>query len=166
MVLCWTSLMSWAWWKSQTLAETVNFRPKQSFSAENSLSAEWPKTANNSETVSAVFRPKITAVITAVNCFGHTLALGKIEVHVLQYCDLWNSDPFITHQGPFCLGRHKKGRTQIPAILNINIHTWVTSMLWQRIFSQTAWLRMVQSPSPMTAIRVRQRKLPGGDEDE
>ena len=42
--------------------------------AENSILAIWPKLANNSETVLAVISPKITAVITAENCFGHTLS--------------------------------------------------------------------------------------------
>ena len=39
--------------KETFLDKTVYFRPKQPFSAKNYVTAEWPKPANNAETVSA-----------------------------------------------------------------------------------------------------------------
>ena len=58
--------------------KTVYFRPKQPFSAKNYVTAEWPKPANNAETVSAENWPKFRPKLSAVSPFGRTLWFGGL----------------------------------------------------------------------------------------
>ena len=47
--------------------------------AYNSLSAKWPKIANNAETVSAENSPKFRPKLLAVNPFGRTLTVTALS---------------------------------------------------------------------------------------
>ena len=56
--------------------ERVIFDRNSQFSAENSVTAEWPKLANNAENVSAENSPKFRPNLSAVSPFGRTLDFG------------------------------------------------------------------------------------------